>query len=148
VGPFARLSGLRFGSEEANVPEAEEPDEDEATPEPAFEPDARFSFANERTFLAWNRTALALLVAGLAITQLLPPFPGIAHARKIVGVPLIVLGGVLAVASFLRWEANERALREHRPLPRSMLPLALAALIGLVTLIAVVFVLLARGSGH
>jgi putative membrane protein len=40
------------------------------------EPDARFTFANERTFLAWNRTAVALVVAGLAITQLLPPSPG------------------------------------------------------------------------
>jgi uncharacterized membrane protein YidH (DUF202 family) len=39
------------------------------------EPDPRFTFANERTFLAWSRTALALVVAGLGIVQLLPPFP-------------------------------------------------------------------------
>jgi putative membrane protein len=36
------------------------------------EPDVRFSFANERTFLAWNRTALALIATGIAATQLLP----------------------------------------------------------------------------
>ena len=36
------------------------------------EPDARFSYANERTFLAWNRTALALIATGVAATQLLP----------------------------------------------------------------------------
>ena len=41
------------------------------------EPDVRFTLANERTFLAWNRTALALVVAGLGIVQLLPPFPGV-----------------------------------------------------------------------
>jgi inner membrane protein YidH len=40
------------------------------------ESDPRFTFANERTFLAWNRTSLALVVTGLAISQLLPPFPG------------------------------------------------------------------------
>ena len=38
------------------------------------EPDPRFSYANERTFLAWNRTALALISVGLAVTNLLPPF--------------------------------------------------------------------------
>ena len=38
------------------------------------EPDPRFTFANERTFLAWSRTALALVVAGLGVVQLLPPF--------------------------------------------------------------------------
>ena len=35
------------------------------------EPDARFTFANERTFLAWSRTALALIAGGLAVSQLL-----------------------------------------------------------------------------
>ena len=44
------------------------------------EPDPRFTFANERTFLAWSRTALALVVAGLGIVQLLPPFPGVPWA--------------------------------------------------------------------
>ncbi len=33
-------------------------------------PDLRFVLANERTFLAWTRTALALIGAGLALTQL------------------------------------------------------------------------------
>ena len=44
------------------------------------EPDPRFTFANERTFLAWSRTALALVVAGLGVVQLLPPFPGVPWA--------------------------------------------------------------------
>ncbi len=48
--------------------------------EDGSEPDARFTFANERTFLAWSRTAIALVVAGLAAIQLLPPFPGVPWA--------------------------------------------------------------------
>ena len=67
------------------------------------EPDARFTFANERTFLAWSRTALALVVAGLGVVQLLPPFPGVPWGRHVLGVPLIVFGAVVAVA---RWRTG------------------------------------------
>ena len=36
------------------------------------EPDYRFTLANERTFLAWIRTALALIAGGVALVQLVP----------------------------------------------------------------------------
>src|SRR6204780_2996703 len=65
------------------------------------EPDPRFTFANERTFLAWSRTALALVVAGLGIVQLMPPFPGVPEGRHLLGVPLIVLGAALGTAAHL-----------------------------------------------
>jgi putative membrane protein len=95
----------------------------------ATEPDARFTLANERTFLAWNRTALALVVAGLAIVQLLPPFPGVPWGRHALGVPLIALGAVVSVTSYLEWRRNQAALRRGAPLPRSVLPRVLAATI-------------------
>ncbi len=109
---------------------------------PGGEPDARFTFANERTFLAWIRTALALVAAGLAIVQLLPPFPGIRWGRHAIGVPLIVLGAVVAVWSYLEWHANQRALRRGDPLRRSRLPQLLAAIIALVALAAAVLALI------
>ena len=89
---------------------------------PDAEPDARFTFANERTFLAWIRTALALVAAGLAIVQLLPPFHGIRWGRHAIGIPLILLGAVVAVYSYLEWDANQRALRRGDPPRRSRLP--------------------------
>jgi putative membrane protein len=106
------------------------------------EPDARFTFANERTFLAWNRTALALVVAGLAIAQLLPPFPGLPFGRHLLAVPLIALGAILSVAGYLEWRRNQRALRHGQPLPRSPLPRILAASITAMAIIATVLVLL------
>jgi putative membrane protein len=105
------------------------------------EPDARFTFANERTFLAWSRTALALVVAGLAIVQLLPPFPAVPWGRHVLGVPLIVLGAVIAAAGYSEWTHNQRALRRGTALPRSALPRILAGTITGIAVIAAVVLL-------
>jgi putative membrane protein len=93
------------------------------------EPDARFTLANERTFLAWNRTALALVVAGLGIVQLLPPFPGVPWGRHVLGLPLIALGAAVSVISYREWRRTQAALRDAAPLPRSVLPRVLAGTI-------------------
>jgi putative membrane protein len=106
------------------------------------EPDARFTMANERTFLAWSRTALAMVAAGLAIVQLLPPFPGVPAGRRVLGIPLIVLGAVVALAAYRDMTRNQTALRRAQPLPRSVLPRLLAATIGGVAAAAAVVVLL------
>jgi putative membrane protein len=105
------------------------------------DPDVRFTYANERTFLAWNRTALALIAAGLAVVSLLPDFEWDWGARAI-GVPLIALGAVLSAASYRRWEANEQAMRLDQPLPASRLPRLLAAGIVIASAIAAVVALL------
>ena len=105
------------------------------------EPDPRFSYANERTFLAWNRTALALVAAGLAATSLLPEF-NVPGGRRLIGVPLILLGAVLAAISYRRWDANERAMRLRQPLPPSHLGAILAAGIAVAALVAAVVALI------
>lgn len=106
-------------------------------------PDYRFSLANERTFLAWIRTSLGLIVAGLAIIQLLPPFT-IPGGRKTLGLPLIVLGAYAAFTAYRRWDDNERAIRLGTGLPPSPLPLIVAGGIVVISLVAIVFAALAR----
>ncbi len=69
--------------------------------------DARFLLANERTFLAWVRTALAIMIGGIALTQL-------GHdsaAQGVVGMIVIVLGGFMALVGYLRFHAADRAIR-------------------------------------
>jgi inner membrane protein YidH len=105
------------------------------------EPDPRFTFANERTFLAWSRTALALVIAGLGIVQLLPPFPRVPAGRHLLGLPLIALGAVLAAAAYVEWVRSQRALRRGDPLPHSVLPWILAATITGIAIIAGVVLL-------
>ena len=105
------------------------------------EPDPRFSFANERTLLAWNRTALSLILVGLAVANLLPPF-SFAYGRRMIALPLIALGGGVSLVSLREWGQNERAMRNGDPLPGSRLPIVLAVVIGVVALLAVVISLL------
>ena len=106
------------------------------------EPDPRFTLANERTFLAWSRTSLALVAAGLGIVQLLPPFPGVPAGRHVLGVPLIVAGAVIAVAAYIEMSHNQAALRRGAPLPRSILPRLLATVIAVVAAASAAVVLL------
>ena len=116
-------------------------------PEPEeIEPDPRFSYANERTFLAWIRTALGLITAGLVVTQLFPKFdvPG---GRRLIGLPLIALGVLIAVFSFGNWRRNEDAMRFQRPLPKSFLPRIVAVVVSVVAVVGLVLVLFAGGSG-
>lgn len=112
------------------------------------EPDARFTFANERTFLAWSRTALALVVGGLAVVQLLPPFPGVPWGRHIIGTPLILLGCAVSVVSYLEWKDNQQALRRGQPLNRSRLPYVLTITVGAIGLVAAVLALVSSVSRH
>lgn len=112
------------------------------------EPDARFTFANERTFLAWMRTALAFVVAGLAIVQLLPPFPGVPWGRHLLGVPLIVLGAVIALAGYGQWLQNQRAMRRGEPLPRSILPRILAATVAGMAVVSAIVLLISAIARH
>lgn len=100
------------------------------------DPDARFSLANERTFLAWIRTAIALIVAGLAVAQF---FESRSHATRLaIALPLLVLGAVTALQSYGAWEAKERALRLGEPLPTAALPRVLALAVGAIAIVAAV----------
>src|SRR5262249_51837567 len=58
------------------------------------QPDYRFSLANERTFLAWIRTGLALVGGGLAVAGFLPPLR-VPHLREAVAITLMVLGSTV-----------------------------------------------------
>ena len=104
------------------------------------DPDYRFSLANERTFLAWIRTALALLAGGVAAVQLVPAFK-FHGGRLILGVTLVVLSIMVAAGSYHRWTANERAMRLGQSLQPSLVPRLLAAGVTLIALLALLMVL-------
>lgn len=93
------------------------------------EPDPRFTFANERTFLAWIRTALALIAGGVALEVLgLDLHP---HLRLAASLSLVAMGAALPVLAWMNWIRTERALRVSTPLPASVLGPVVAAVVSL-----------------
>ncbi|NHU49339.1 DUF202 domain-containing protein [Rhodococcus sp. A14] len=98
------------------------------------EPDYRYTLANERTYLAWIRTAMALLAAGVAAHQLLALPSG--ALQMTITMVCFGLATVLASGAYLRWKAAQSAIRRNLPLPGSVLVPALALGLGILTLLA------------
>lgn len=104
------------------------------------EPDARFTLANERTFLAWIRTALALLAGGVALELL-----GLelhAELRLAASLVLVVVGMLIPALAWFGWAGTERALRENQPLPASLLGATLGIAVTIAGLLLVLAILL------
>ena len=106
-------------------------------------PDYRFSLANERTFLAWIRTSLALLAGAVAIDQLAPniaPQP----VRLVLCVLLALIGAGLAVLSYRRWSQMEAAMRNDQALPFSRVLLFMTIVVALAAFGFAVLILVVR----
>lgn len=101
------------------------------------EPDVRFTLANERTFLAWIRTSLALIAGGVALEVLgLDLHPQLRLAASLI---LVISGAVTPALGWLNWARTEVALRTSQPLPSSLL----GPLLGISVSVAGVLILLA-----
>jgi putative membrane protein len=110
------------------------------------EPDYRFTLANERTFLAWIRTALALIAGGIAVVQFLPAF-GIAGVRHALSIVLTAGGGVLAVLAVSRWQQVQTAMRRGEDLPRTRVPVLLGVGIFVITISVLIVLFIWPPSG-
>jgi putative membrane protein len=91
------------------------------------EPDPRFTLANERTFLAWVRTAIAMLAGGVALHAL--RWPGSTHLRTTLAVVLVLFGGATCGLALVRWARVERAMRHRQPLPAFTLGFLMTAVV-------------------
>ena len=109
------------------------------------DPDYRFTLANERTFLAWLRTGLALLAGAVALASLVHNF-GPKPMRITITVLLLALSLVVTVGAYVRWDRAERALRENKPLPIDPLPLLIMIGVAVITAAAAVLIYLAEAG--
>lgn len=102
-----------------------------------IEPDPRFTLANERTYLAWIRTALALIAAGVALAALATDVSE--GVRQATAVALVALGVLSAVSAHSRWSRVQHALRRDRPLPTMRITLGLGYAIVVIGVLVVAF---------
>ncbi|NJP47428.1 DUF202 domain-containing protein [Streptomyces sp. PRB2-1] len=108
-------------------------------------PDYRFSLANERTFLAWIRTALALIGGGFAVDQFLTDH--LTHwARVALALALLAGGVACTLRAVNHWVRCERAMRQGANLPVSRFPAVLALIVAVIAL-AMVGVVVAGWAG-
>jgi putative membrane protein len=101
-----------------------------------FEPDVRFLLANERTLLAWIRTAIAVQAGGLALAH----FGGQTSEReKLLGIVIIGFGTVMALIGFLRFKAADKAIRSAKLPSIGMAPLVNFAAVAFLSIVLIVF---------
>jgi putative membrane protein len=114
-------------------------------PPPAVDATRRTRLANERTFLAWWRTALGTLGLGVALGRVLPEIAEGPHWPYIVlGTLCSLLGAALAALGWWRYASVDRALgggEEARPpgwvaASLSAALLLLALVVGVLVLVA------------
>ncbi len=109
-------------------------------------PDYRFSLANERTFLAWLRTALALIGGGFAVDQFLPDLRW--GVRVAMALGLLAAGVLCALRAVNHWVRCERAMRRGEDLPVSRFPTVLSLVIAVVAVVMVVVVVFGWEGGR
>lgn len=80
------------------------------------DPDPRFTLANERTFLAWIRTALGVVAAAVGFEAFGAGLvsPGL---HKIFVIALLIGAVLLSLGAFGRWFRVELAMRRGTALP-------------------------------
>ena len=102
--------------------------------------DYRFSLANERTFLAWTRTALALIAGGVVAAKALDW----EHDawRWIVAVPPFAGGAFLAAYAARRMRDVEAAMNAGGELPGLRAPWILGVTLAAFAVVALVATIL------
>ncbi len=99
--------------------------------------DARDHLANERTFLAWIRTALGIVGLGVVVGKLVDTEGFLA---EVVGVVLVVVGTGMVIYATARFEKVTALLDEGRFQAAAWGPM-LTALVGLIAAVGAVIVL-------
>jgi putative membrane protein len=113
---------------------------------------SREHLANERTFLAWIRTSIALMGFGFVIVKfalflkqlslLLEKGVEASHGfSAMVGVVMVAVGVILAVFAFIQYKINNKHLQNNYYAPRSVLSLIITLIMIVGGIVLIVYLL-------
>ncbi|MCX6397936.1 MAG: DUF202 domain-containing protein [Propionibacteriales bacterium] len=105
------------------------------------EPDLRFALASERTLLAYQRTAIALIVAAVGFAHFLDG--GV--LLMALCLVLVLAGAVAAIGGHYRYLAVNKAIEEGWPITSSPVPIVLTAALTGAVVVSVIMVLTKAG---
>lgn len=121
-------------------------DSEGASPDDGREPDYRFTLANERTFLAWVRTALALLAGAVALVHVVPSSE-VSTGERSLAVGVAVLGMAAMVLGLRRWRIVQARMRRGVDLPDGRDPLYLGVAVLVLAAAVIAFMVVPGGRG-
>ena len=107
-------------------------------PQPNTGSTARDHLANERTFLAWVRTALGVIGLGVLLGKLVESD---GPTAEVIALALIAFGAAMLTYAIIRFESVTALLTANEFVPARWGPLALAALGGAVAVGSMVLLL-------
>ncbi len=108
--------------------------------------------ANERTFLAWIRTSVALMGFGFVVVKFslfVKQFSIVLAAKVIptkgfsttIGIALVALGALVALLAFIRYRHIEQQLLNKKYFPSFLLSLLLTIVIVLISILLLWYLL-------
>lgn len=104
------------------------------------DPDYRFTLANERTFLAWIRTALGLVAGAVALVHVVSA-EEVTTTQRALGAVLAGLGLLIALGAVRRWRLVQSHMRRGTDLPANREPIYLSlAVAGIAATVAVLLI--------
>ncbi|GAA4455667.1 DUF202 domain-containing protein [Nibrella saemangeumensis] len=110
--------------------------------------------ANERTFLAWVRTSIALMGFGFVIVKFalfirqisfvlgdqVRPLPGKGYSAEI-GILMVALGALMATLAFVRYRAIDKQLKTNQYFPSQWLSVLVTLSIVIGAILLVIYLL-------
>ena len=125
-----------------------------AHPAPPADKRATEYLANERTFLAWIRTSIAVISLGFVVAKFsvwlnelaakLQPGVKLHHsgAAMLIGVSIMALGGLLALLAAWRYDVVNRAIESGVVRPDRRLMFVVTAMVAMMCVAMIVYMLL------